>query len=101
MPDIDSRTILDTPMEPNDSGATTIRGYLVALLAAVWDQSEGFSGKRPFGNSGWDWDLYGALVKAGHINGRFDEDGYIEDVDEQTGDRLIRAAIQALGGDRG
>lgn len=79
--------ILDTPMEPNDSGATTVRGYLIALLAAVWEHGEDFSGKRPFGNSGWTWDLYGALVKAGHIDGTFDEDGY------------IRLAIKALAGE--
>lgn len=94
--DIEPRIILDTPMSDNDSGAITIRGYLVALLAAVWTEGEGFSGKRPFGNSGWHWDLYGALVKAGHITGRFDEDGYVEDADGRAGDDLIAAAIKAL-----
>jgi len=96
MTEIEPRIILDTPMDPNDSGATTIRGYLIALLAEVWEHGEGFSGKRPFGNSGWHWDLHGALVKAGHITGRFDADGYIEDADGTAGDALIAAAIKAL-----
>lgn len=97
MPDLDPRTILDTPMADNDAGASTIRGYLVALLAAVWDRHEYFSGKYAFGNSGWHWDLYAALIKAGHIPGRFDEYGDVEDADRPAGDRLIAAAIQALG----
>lgn len=94
--DIDPRVILDTPMDQNDSGATTIRGYLVALLAEVWEHGEGFSGKRPFGTSGWHWDLYAALIKAGHIPGRFDEYGDVEDADNKAGDKLIAAAIRAL-----
>lgn len=97
MPEPTPAQILATTMEPNDSDATTIRGYLVALLDALWRHGEGFSGKRPFGNSGWHWDVYAALAKAGHIRGTFDEDGYLDDADETTGDRLIRSAIQALG----
>jgi hypothetical protein len=92
-----ARQILDTPMGTNDAGAATIRGYLVALLEALWDQGEGFSGKRPLGNSGWDYDLYAALGNAGHIRCAFDSDGYIDDMDETAGNRLIKAAIAALG----
>lgn len=88
--------ILDTPMPENDANAFTVRGYLVALLAVVWDEGGDFSGKRPFGNSGWTYDLYGALAKAGHIEGTFDEDGYVNDVDTAKGRELISAAIQAL-----
>jgi hypothetical protein len=84
-------------MGDNDAHAGTIRDYLVCLLADVWKYGEGFNGKRPFGNSGWEWEIYAALVKAGHITGRFDEDGYIEDADRTTGDALVAAAIQALG----
>ncbi len=89
--------VLDCPMEPNDSGADTIRGYLVALLATLWREEEGFSGKRPFGNSDWPCDLYLPLVKAGFITGRLDEDGYLEDFDSRAGDALIASAIKALG----
>jgi hypothetical protein len=91
------RQILDTPMQPNDADAKTVREYLVALLAAVWGEGEGFSGKRPFGNSGWKWDLYEPLVRAGHISGEFDNDGYLSRFDDDKGNELIAAAIQALG----
>ena len=52
-------------MESNDAEAETVRAYLKALLYAVWSKGEGFSGKRPFGNSGWEYDLYAALEPAG------------------------------------
>jgi hypothetical protein len=91
------RQVLDCPMEPNDSGADIIRGYLIALLVELWAKEEKFSGKRPFGNSGWPWDLYLPLVKAGFITGSLDEDGYLDDFDDGAGDELISGAIRALG----
>lgn len=89
--------ILNTPMSDNDADAATIRGYLIELLKGVWTEKEGFSGKRPFGNSGWTYDLYAALGKAGYITCTHDEDGYVEDCDDDAGDKLIAAAINALG----
>lgn len=98
MTGVDPRTVLNLPMQqPNDADTATVRGYLVALLAELWREGEGFSGKRPFGNSGWDYDLYEPLIRADLIRGGFDEDGYVEDVDSEAGDRLIAAAIQELG----
>ena len=79
-------------------GASTVRGYLIELLATLWREQEGFSGKRPFGNSGWEYDLYAPLLKAGFIAGAFDEDGCVEQLDNAAGERLILAAIHALGG---
>lgn len=90
------RQVLDVPIADGDSGATTIRGYLCALAAAVWSDGEGFSGKRPFGNSGWQWDVYAALVKAGLITGTFDEYGGLDDADTEKGDQLIAAALKTL-----
>jgi hypothetical protein len=90
------RQILDLPMQENDADAGTIRAYLIKLLAAVWEDGEGFSGKHPFGNDDWEWDLQEPLVRAGYIAGRFDE-GYLVDFDEKTGEKLIASAIQALG----
>jgi len=89
--------VLDLELPDNDSGASTVRGYLVALLALLWEHQEGFGGKRPFGNSGWQYDLYVPLMKAGFITGKLDEDGYAEEMDNAAGDRLIMAAIQHLG----
>lgn len=95
-----SEQILNFPMNDNDSGANTIRGYLVALLVVLWDEGEGFSGKRPFGNSGWEWDVFVPLINFGAISGELEEDDgytYIVNVDDAAGDKLIREAIQALG----
>lgn len=88
--------ILDLPLDDNDSGANTIRGYLIALTSEVWQHGEGFSGKRPFGNSGWEWDLYPPLITNGLVNGKLHEDGYIEDVDDDAAHALIAEAIKAL-----
>src|SRR5688572_3641325 len=88
--------ILATPMGDNDANATTIREYLIELLATLWREQSDFSGKRPFGNSSWPGELELALIKAGHVAGRLDEDGYIEAVDSDHADQLIRAAIESF-----
>lgn len=87
--------ILDLPMEENDAGAATIRDYLKALLKTLWREEEGFSGKRPFGNSGWSWDVYRALVKGGAIKGQI-KDGDLIEHDQDAGDKLIYEAIESL-----
>lgn len=92
--------ILDLPMSENDADAETVRGYLIELLAAVWQEQEAFSGKRPFGNSSWCYELYLPLAKAGYVQATFDEDGYLDDMsgDEQRkADLLIATAIRYLG----
>jgi len=89
--------ILALPMQENDADAATIRDYLIKLLATLWDEKEGFDGKRPFGNSGWDGDLIVALIQAGAIEGELDEDGYIVRCNDDAAETLIAAAIQALG----
>ena len=88
--------ILSLPMDENDGGAATIRDYLKGLLSKLWLEGEGFSGKRPFGNSGWDFELYKPLIKAGLVMGKLDGDGYIEDLDNKAADKLIFEAIDAL-----
>lgn len=95
MPEPTTQQILDTPMD--DYG--TVRGFLVALLDRLWDERDGFSGKRPFGDSGWEYDVYKALAAAGHVQVTLDEDGYVEDLpdDQQSrADRMIRDAIRSL-----
>ena len=91
--------ILNIPMRGNDSGATNIRGYLKALLVELWREGEGFSGKRPFGNSGWKYDLLNALVEAGAVKGTVtEEDGYreVEHEDDDAARSMISQAIAAL-----
>jgi hypothetical protein len=95
---MDGAAILNLPMKQNDADATTIRGYLVALVRGVWHEGEDFSGKRPFGNSNWESEVYIALADAGVIEATRDEDGDVEWTDEEQGrgDALIRDAIDAL-----
>lgn len=96
---MDGKEVLALPMQDNDAEATTVRDYLIALLVGVWVEREGFSGKRPFGNSGWQYDLYEPLATAGAIVATFDEDGYFEsmaDNEKRKADALIMSAIEAL-----
>lgn len=70
--------VLDCPMDENDSGETTIRGYLV---------------------------IYDALAKARLIEVTLDDDGHVDQFDDdqkRQAHRLIVDAINVLGeGDRG
>ncbi len=93
----DGATILALPMEENDSGATTVRGYLVALVRKVWEEDEGFSGKRPFGNSGWSSDLEKPLIVGGVVDGNLDGDGYVDHVNDEQVRAAINAAIDQMG----
>lgn len=85
---------VNIPMKENDAGAKTIGEYLEKLLLTLWVEEEGFSGKRPFGNSGWKYDVYSALVSADVVFGKFDEEGYLEDVDSISADRIIVETIR-------
>jgi len=84
------------PLGPNDVGAGTIGEYLGYLLLKLWEEEEGFSGKRPFGNSGWQGVVYDALVRAKLVSGTFDEYGYAEEVDTQAADEMICGYIRTL-----
>jgi hypothetical protein len=94
---VDLTAVLNCRMTPgNDAGAETIRDYLKALLTELWREKEGFGGKRPFGNSGWEADVYIALIVGGFVEGSVDEDGYYDGCDEYAADSLIADAIRAL-----
>lgn len=70
----------------------TIKEYFRRLLETLLTEEEGFSGKRPFGNSGWKHDIYKCLIENGYISGKVDEYGYIEELhhdDEVVADRLL------------
>jgi hypothetical protein len=88
--------ILDLPLTHTDLGDVTLGAYLGTLLVTLWEKEEGFSGKRPFGNSGWKHDVYRGLVQAGFITGTIDEDGCLDMCDERAGDALILQAINSL-----
>lgn len=95
-----TKDILDLPIEDSDIGTTTIRNYLKALLIELWEEESGFSGKRPFGNSGWKHDLFIPLVKAGIVDGRFEDygdgDEDLVDLDYDMADHTILMCIKAL-----
>lgn len=96
---IDAADVLAIPMGRNDADAATVRDYFKKLLWQIWEDGESFSGKRPFGNSGWEYDLYGPLIKAGAVKGVIEVDGEDENiasVDEIGAGKVIRAAIGAL-----
>lgn len=83
------KQILDCPMQENDAGAATVREYLRALLLGVWKKGESFSGKRPFGNSGWETEVIDALHQAGMVKS-------YESKDYEAGRVLVSWAIESL-----
>ncbi len=91
---------LGTRFDSDAGDNITIRDYLYMLLNGLWQQGEGFSSKRPFGNSGWEYDLYKPLIAGGFIVGCLDEDGYVDHVDEGPAQsyvfELIRAAFYGV-----
>lgn len=88
--------VLDIEMQENDANAKTIRGYLKTLLKTLWAEGEGFSGKRPFGNSGWENEIYKSLVANGTVDGQLDEDGYLDSCNTKAANKLIFKAIEEL-----
>lgn len=90
--------VLDLAMDPkkNDANARSVRDYLRRMLVQVFDQEECFSGKRPFGNSGWMTELQVPLINAKYVDGKLDEDGCVETCDDLQFRTLMTKAIQAL-----
>jgi len=56
---------LSETMTGQDAGVGTLQGLLFALAEKVWIEEEGFGGKRPFGNSGWQHEVYAAIATKG------------------------------------
>lgn len=81
--------VLNLGLADNDADAPTVRVYLMKLLAEVWREEEGFDGKRPFGNSSWQVEIYDPLAEAGLLAGNW--------YDDVEADELILAAIEYMG----
>lgn len=92
----EARTVLDALMPRNDADAFTIRDYLKALLITLLTERERFGGKRPFGNSGWEYHLQAALIKAGIADGELDEYDGVNDGDTDAAMRTIIDAVRSL-----
>lgn len=95
--DIEAHQLLHLPLGDNDAQAATVGEYLGLLLSTLWLQADGFSAKRPFGNSDWQYVVYMAMVKAGLATGVvYEEDGfeYLDEIDEIAADEIILQAIR-------
>jgi hypothetical protein len=90
--------VLSCPMDPetNDAGASSVGEYLIKLLAKVWEEQDNFDGKRPFGNSDWEYDIHAALVRDGLIEGSFDSEGFLDECDSAEGRLLVADAIDGM-----
>lgn len=95
------KQILALPMpDTNDADASTVGEYLSALLIALIEEGEGFSGKRPIGNSDWQFQLAQPLVEAGLVEGEYEwydgEDGEstLTDVDWEQFNEVLKDAIE-------
>lgn len=98
-PECDDAGPLETRMFVADLDSTmTLREYLQALLQTLWNEGEGFSGKRPFGNSGWEYTVYAFLVKSGAVSGHIDEDGHVDGQDNDECNVLMPGLIAAAFG---
>lgn len=91
-----TKDVLAIQLARTDIGDVTVAVYLKTLLRTLWIEGEGFSGKRPFGNSGWELELYAGLIREKAITGELDEDGYVNSVDRTAGAKLILECIDAL-----
>lgn len=97
---VENPGLLDYVSTFSDAGGLlTIREYLCALLTKLWEQGEGFSGKYPFGNSGWEYDLYAALIGAGAVEGSLDEYGRVNTMTKAAKERansIVFGLIQEM-----
>ena len=89
--------ILDIRFFSNDlNEELTIAEYLKILLTTLWIEEESFDSKRPFGNSGWQYEIYGALIKEGVLSGTLDEDGFIDEFDQNEADEIMKTVIDYM-----
>lgn len=77
---------------------TSIREFYKNLLMCLVEQEEEFSGKRPFGNSDWKFDLYMALILAEVVTGSLDEFGnpYISRQGAERADNILVQLVRYL-----
>lgn len=88
--------ILDYPWEFDDVEASNIKEYLEALLLHLWEEGEGFSGKRPFGNSGWEYDIYHPLVVMKCVEGEISENDDLLSINEEQANDLVFNLIEHI-----
>lgn len=72
----------------------SVRNFFKQLMLTLFAEGEGFSGKRPFGNSGWTHDLEKAAVVNGFVQGVIDSEGYVENIHSEAFDDLVFETIK-------
>ncbi len=90
------QTALEVRFSSDAGSDLSVREYLRMLLMGVWDEGECFNGKRPFGNSGWESDIYDPLVKAGFIDGTINQHGYAVLDDKKRAHAFVQDLILAM-----
>lgn len=93
--DIKSITIKEA-LQAKINNDLTVKQYFRDLLLTLWEEGECFNGKRPFGDSGWQYKIYKALIDDGFIRGRLDKYGYVEAMDENSASLYVKQLIEAL-----
>lgn len=72
----------------------TIGEFLVELFSDLWAKGINFNAKRPYGSSGWKYDIYAALAAANVIHGVIDEDGCVSEINMIEADAIIIGVIK-------
>ena len=76
--------VIQLPMHPdNDAEAKNFGEYLSKLFIKLIEEQEYFGSKRPFGNSGWKYDIIRFLVSFELIEGKIEEDSVVDYDDEE------------------
>lgn len=86
--------ILELPVMRHDLGSEiSMRYFFERLFCDLWKKEANFDSKRPWGNSGWKWDIYVTLIKHNVIPGKLDEYGYVEEVDSKSASDFVENEI--------
>jgi hypothetical protein len=80
--------LLALPLSPQESGSTTVRSYLAALLAVTW--RDYYAGRKPGARTSHQDAVYAAIARAGFVAAATDDSS-------GAADALILAAIERLG----
>lgn len=93
---------LDEALNSSIDDEMTIKEFLKTCLIKLWQEGEGFSGKRPLGNSGWYYDVIYALARNNILKSvkTVDEYGEIEynlaKGEENRADKLVTQMIEHI-----
>lgn len=75
---------LEFEVAAGEGKTVPLREFFVLILGQLWEEADEFSGKRPFGNSGWYFEIIWGLI----------DDGVAES--ETEAHNLVAAAIRSL-----